>query len=225
METGIIEAIEGLEKENANLEPELMTAEDASELMSLYVKAERLASFGIAALSRKLADSAQVARLTGTSIGQAKTVQATGKVMAQSDELSMALQRGVVSLEQATEIASAEESAPGSARELVQVAQVRPFNVLREKARKTKLEAEQHSGLAERQRRARDARSFSDPLGMIDIHLRFEPHIGVPIVARAESDAERLTRAARKAGDRETTFAQHLADAYAQMLAGGGKGR
>jgi hypothetical protein len=56
--------------------------------------------------------------------------------------------------------------------------------MLQDKARKTKLEAEQHKDLADRQRAARCARSHSDELGMINIHLALEPHVGTPIVAR-----------------------------------------
>ncbi|MEA2461790.1 MAG: hypothetical protein QOH90_1967, partial [Actinomycetota bacterium] len=226
VDDGLVDAaLELLEKENAGLDPELMTGAAARKLLSTYVKVGRAAAFGIAALSRKVNDTEEMARLTGTSMGQARTLQATGEVLARSDDLSNALQQGAVSLEQATEIASAEESCPGSAGELVAVAQEQPFHVLKDKARKTKLEAEQQRGLGERQRDARDARSYVDPLGMMNIHLRLQPHVGVPLVARAEADAQRLARAARKEGDNDTGFAQHLADAYAEMLAGGGKGR
>jgi hypothetical protein len=69
--------------------------------------------------------------------------------------------------------------------------------VLKETARRTKLEAERHKDLAGRQRAARSARSYSDELGMVNIHLALEPHVGTPIVARAEAEAARLGRAAR----------------------------
>ena len=223
METGILTAIEGLEKENAGLQPELMTAAHARELMANYARAEKLVAFGVAALSRKLADS-EVAQLTGSSIAKARNVVATGKVMAASAELTGAMQQGAVSLDQASEIAKAEESAPGSATELLKVAEEESFHVLREKARKTKLEAEQHRGLAERQRAARKARSHSDELGMVHIHMELEPHIGSPIVARAEAEAQRLGRKARAEGMKEP-FECHLADAYAALLSGSGKGR
>jgi hypothetical protein len=55
-----------------------------------------------------------------------------------------------VSLDQAAEIARAEDASPGSARTLVQVAQDEGFQVLKDKARKVKLEAEQHRDLAVR---------------------------------------------------------------------------
>ena len=116
MGKGITAAIEALERANAQLEPELMTAEHARELMAAYARAEKLVSFGIATLARKLTDTSELARATGSSMGKAKKVVATGRVMAVSDELSSAFQQGDISLDQATEIASAEESAPGCAR-------------------------------------------------------------------------------------------------------------
>jgi len=104
------------------------------------------------------------------------------------------------------------------------VAQTESFHVLREKARKTKLEAEQHRGLAERQHAARKARSHSDELGMVHVHMELEPHVGAPIVARAEAEAQRLARKS-KAGGTQEPFERHLADAYASLLSGSGKGR
>ncbi len=98
------------------------------------------------------------------------------------------------------------------------------FSVLRERARKVVLEAEQHRGLAERQHAARRVRSYHDELGMVQVHLALEPHVGTPLVNRAEAEAARLDRSARKEG-RPEPFERHLADAYAALLAGAGKGR
>ncbi len=223
MTSGILAAIDDLEKANANLQPELLTVERARELMAAYARVQKLGAFGVAALSRRLQE-AEVARLTGSSLGKAKEIATTGKVMATSVELSDALQHGDLSLDQAVQIASAEESAPGAARHLVAVAQDEPFHVLKEKARKAKLEAEQHRDLGARQRAARRARSYRDDLGMMHIHLEFQPHVGAPIVARAEAEAQRLARKAKQS-DQQEPFERHLADAYAAMLAGGGSGR
>ena len=95
-------------------------------------------------------------------------------------------------MEQAGEIAPAEEACPGAATELVALARKEPFHVLKDKARQTRLEAEQHRDLGARQRAARCARSHLDELGMVNIHLALEPHVGTPIVARAEAEAARL---------------------------------
>jgi len=218
------EAIELLEKANADLEPELLSVPEAQERLKAYVRAQRLAAFGVAALARKLDDVSELARVTGTSLGRAKETVTTGRVLRSSDDLSDALRQGAISLDQAAEIAKAEESSPGAAPELLAVAQEEPFNVLREKTRKAKLEAEQHKDLAGRQHHARSAHSYSDELGMVNIHLTLEPHVGTPIAARAEAEAARLARSNRK-NDSPEPFERHLADAYAALLCGSGKGR
>jgi hypothetical protein len=224
MQTALNDAVALLEKANADLEPELLTVADAQTCLEAYARARRLVDFGIAALARRIDDASSLARVTGTSIGKAKDTVATAKVLGDSDDLSDALRHGDISMDQATEIARAEESAPGAAKDLLAVAQEQPFNVLREKARKAKLEAEQHQDLAARQHAARTARSYSDELGMVNIHLTLEPHIGTPIVARAEAEAARVAKAAGRAGTQEP-FERHLADGYAALLSGSGKGR
>jgi hypothetical protein len=135
-----------------------------------------------------------VARISGTSITRAKETVQTAKRLRAAPEVDSALQAGDISLDQAAEITAAEESAPGAAAELLPVAQDEAFHVLRDKARKTRLEAEQHRDLARRQKEARGARSFSDEVGMTHIHLSFEPHVGTPIVSRAEAEAARRHR-------------------------------
>jgi hypothetical protein len=200
------EAIELLEKANADLEPESLSVPEAQERLKAYVRAQRLAAFGVAALARKLDDVSELARVTGTSLGRAKETVITGRILRNSDDLSDALRHGEISLDQAAEIVKTEESSPGAAPELLAVAQGESFNVLKEKTRKAKLEGEQHQDLARRQRDARSARSYSDELGMVNIHIALEPHVGTPIVARCRSRSrspgahrkkERLSRALR----------------------------
>ena len=134
-------AIEALEKANADLEPELLSVSDAKALLKSYARAKKLVDYGIAALSRKIDDRAEVARATGVCLGQATRVVATGKVLGESAELNEALRQGAVSLEQAAEIATAEAAAPGAARDLLPVAQEESFHVLRHQAPGTRLMA------------------------------------------------------------------------------------
>ncbi len=222
--TRITDVVQGLEKANAGLEPELLSGPDKRRLLDEYLRARRHADFGIAALARELDDAPALAQIAGTSLGKAKETVATGKVLKESPTLSEALRHAEISLDQATEIAKAEESAPGSAETLIEVARKEQFHVLREKARKIKLEAEQHRGLSQRQHESRKARTYSDELGVTHIHLELEPAVGVPIVARAEAEAQRLAREAKRNGNQEP-FERHLVDAYAAILSGGGKGR
>jgi hypothetical protein len=72
VDTALVEqAIELLESANAQLDPEVMPAPLARRLMAGYARAEKLAAYGVTALSRKLDDPSQLARLTGSSVGQA----------------------------------------------------------------------------------------------------------------------------------------------------------
>src|ERR671918_556950 len=217
--TQIHDVVQGLEKANANLEADLLPVESARELFDEYAKVKKLAAYGEAMLASRIDDAAAVARATGTSMGVAKRTVETGVALKDAPEVGDALACGEVSLDQAAEITKAEQAKPGSAGELLKVAKEESFHVLRDQARRVKLEAEQHTGLGERQRQARSARSYNDDLGMVDIHLRLQPHIGTPIVNRAESEASRLYRDAKKNGAQEP-FERHLADAYAKMLSG-----
>jgi hypothetical protein len=96
--------------------------------------------------------------------------------------------------------------------------------LLKEKSRQVALEAQQNHGLGARQHAARSARAYSDEVGMVHIHLALEPYVGTPIVARAEAEAVRVARKAKAESVKEP-FERHLADAYALLLSGSGKGR
>ena len=221
--TSVIEAVEVLEKSNANLEPDLLSTESARRLLDQYARVEKLAAYGRTVMAARIDDAAAVARAAGTSMGQAKKTVETGAAFKDAPEVGDALARGEVSLDQAAEITKAEQACPGSAEELLEVAKEESFHAFRDKARRVRLEAEQHRGLGDRQRDARSVRNYTDELGMVNINLRFQPHVGTPIRNRAEAEASRLYRAAKKNGDPEP-FERFLADAYAKMLSGEGTG-
>ena len=214
------EAIKQIEKSNIDLEPEVLDAHAVRELLLRYAKAEKLVSYGKTMLAAKLDDPEMVARTTGVSVGKAKAAVDTGNSLKGADEVRDAFKSGELSLDQASEIAKAEHASPGSSTELLKLAQEESFQTLREQSRKVVLEAEQHRGLAERQHEARKARSYRDELGMISINLLLEPHVGVPIVSRAEAEASRLFRAAKRDGNQEP-FERLLADAYAGLFSSG----
>ncbi|MDQ3964744.1 MAG: hypothetical protein M3277_12670, partial [Actinomycetota bacterium] len=219
------QAIELLEKANAELEPELLDSASARRALERYSRVVRLGDFGVAALARKIDDVAVVARTTGTPVGHARATIELGRNLKTAPELGAALATGAVSAEQAREISFAEASVPGVVDDLLKVAKEEPFHVFKDKARKLKLEAEQHNGLAGKQHAQRSGRHYSDELGMTHIHLALEPLTGTPIVNRAEAEAERLYKAAKKETGQTEPFECYLADAFAAMLQGGGKGR
>jgi hypothetical protein len=213
------DAVALLEKANAELEPELLTVAGARERLAVYARARKLIDYGITALAARINDAQSLARATGTSVGKAKNTMATSAVMGTSAPLNEALKQAAVSLDQATEIGRAEAAAPGAAEDLIAVAQKESFTVLKERARKVKLEAEQHDGLAARQHAARCGRSYADELGLINIHLALEPHVGTPLVSRAEAEAARRARAIPK--ESREPFERYLADAYVNHVRDG----
>src|ERR687892_988954 len=113
--TQIHDVVEGLEKANANLEADLLPVESARGLLDEYAKAKKLASYGEAVLARRIDDAATVARTTGTSMGVAKKTVETGAALKDAPDVGDALATGEISLDQASEIARAEQAKPGSA--------------------------------------------------------------------------------------------------------------
>ncbi|MGH2800754.1 MAG: hypothetical protein ACRDM0_24420, partial [Thermoleophilaceae bacterium] len=94
----IDEAVTWLEKANADLDPELLDAPAAREMLEAYVRAQRLAAFGVTALTRKLDDASEIARVTGTSMGKAKATIETGKALGDADQVRAAFKSGELSM-------------------------------------------------------------------------------------------------------------------------------
>ena len=131
--TAMDEAIKQIEKSNIDLEPEVLDAPAVRELLSRYAKAKKLVSYGETMLAAKLGDAAVVARTTGVSLGKAKAAVDTGNSLKSADEVRDAFRSGELSLDQASEIATAENASPGSSTELLKAAREESFPALRER--------------------------------------------------------------------------------------------
>jgi hypothetical protein len=116
METLLDGAAALLEKANVNLEPDLMSVDNARALLAGYARIKKLADYGEAVLSKRLDDPAALARVTGTSLGKAKATVATGAALKDADEVKEAFKSGSISGDQAGEIARAEKARRGSKR-------------------------------------------------------------------------------------------------------------
>lgn len=223
MEHELDEAAARVEKVNADLSPGLYSKARRRSLLERYARLEKLAAFGKAALAAQVGDAAALARVTGTSIGRARQTIETGRRLEENPQLGEALRRGQVSLDQAEEIAKTEAVRPGSVDRLLETARTDSFHVLKDEARKLRLEALAGPGLAERQHHARYLHHRVTDLGMIHLEADLEPHIGVPIINRLEAHARRLAEAARRAGNPEP-IERHLADSLPAAFSGEGKG-
>src|SRR5438105_3413520 len=94
---------------------------------------------------------------------------------------------------------------------------------LRDKARSQRLGALDVDELYARQRAAREFRHWRDELGMVCGSFSLLPEVGVPFVNRLEAETGRVRRAARHQASTEP-YGAHAADAFANMIAGEGKG-
>jgi len=210
-----------LEEANSALAATVTSRAETEQLLAWYARAERLAAFGTAALSARLGDAAKLARVAGTSVGQARRVIDTGRAVAGSAVLTEAMQCGAVSVAQADVIARTAVVAPGAVEELVAVARDESFQVLKDQARAARVAAVDRSTLGERQRAARRLRHWVGELGMVHVDAVLEPHVGARIVSRLEDEAKRLARAA---GNREP-LERFLADALDRVTSGDGTSR
>jgi len=214
-------AIRLLEEANAALAAAVISGSDAQRLLSRYVRVERLAGFGTSTLAARVGDAKRLAKQSGVSVGQARRVIDTGRVVAGSAVLSEAMQCGAVSVVQADVIARTAVVAPGAVEELVAVARDESFQVLKDAARRARVAAVDRSTLGERQRAARRLRHWVGELGMVHVDAVLEPHVGARIVSRLEDEAKRLARAA---GNREP-LERFLADALDRVTSGAGTSR
>lgn len=193
-------ATDAIEKLDTVLAPQRRSRADARRMLRRYAHLKKLVCFGEAALSARLGDAVELARVTGTSVGRARQTLETGRHLAEAPELGEALRHAEVSWDQAEEIAKTEAIRPGSTGDLLELTRTESFHVMREKARQLRLEAQAGPGLAERQHQARYLRHHVTDLGMVHLDAELEPHVGIPIVNRIEAEARRLARAARASG-------------------------
>lgn len=161
-----------------------------------------------------------MARMTGESRAKARSDLATGSRLSDCPKTRAAASEGELSLGQADEITKTEREKPGSEDELIGKAKRSSRQELADDCRKRRQEGADREQLAARQRARRSFRSWIDGDGMQCALLKLAPVDGVALLARIQTEADRLHREARKAGSTETWEA-HAADAVAAILAAG----
>jgi hypothetical protein len=222
MDVGVLDrAIGLLEEANAALSAAVISSSDAGRLLARYARVEKLAGYGTAALSARVGDASALARVSGTSVPQARRVMETGRVVAGSPVLAEAMCSGAVSMAQAGEIARTAAVVPEAVEGLVATAREGSFQVLSDQARAARLAVEDRAGLADRQQQARRLRHWVGELGMVHVDAVLEPHVGARLVSRLEDEAGRLARAAGK----QEPLERYLADALGSVVSGDGAKR
>jgi hypothetical protein len=162
-----------------------------------------------------------LARIAGTTVGQAKERVQTAKRLAKRPKLADAARKGEVSPEQSSTIADAAEADPGAEQKLLDgVREGATLAETRDEA--ARLKAAAHPDPEERRRnihRERYLRSFTDREGGWNLHVRNNPEVGAGIMARLDEITDEIFHLAYREGRREPREA-YAADALARLAAG-----
>lgn len=215
------------------LEVESVAGDDCASLVGDLTRLEKAVAFTRARLAARAVECGEhvragqpnagewLSRLTGVGREQSRDELATAVAASSLDGLGSALAEGRLSLRQGHEIAITETEVPGSTLGLIDQAEGSGLKWLKDECRRRREAAADPDDLLARQRRARTLRTWRDAFGMVRISGAFAPLDGIPLLKRLQAEADRLFRAARRAGDDETTPEQLTADALMNLVSAG----
>jgi hypothetical protein len=190
-----------------DFDPALSSGGECALLVAEFARAEKaLAAARAVTAARAVACGAHVtngrvttprewlARQMGVPAGQAQAELDTAVLAASLADTRDAMRRGDLSLAAVGEVVRTEQVAPGSEGEQLAAALREPLHVLRDQARRRRLDVLPIEELRARQRRARGVRQWRDELGMFRLDATLLPEDGVALVSRLEAEADRLWR-------------------------------
>ncbi len=192
----------------------------AIEKMAATVKALAAARVARTDVWRRGGDRSaahELARKTGTSVGQAAQALETGKRLDALPETAAAARRGELSPQQAAAITDAAGADPSAEADLLDQAKHGSLQELKDQCARTRAAAAgDHEARRRRIHDSRYLRTYSDSEGAWNLHMRDNPEAGADIMAALEPMRDRLFRQARAEGRREPLEA-YAADALAEL--------
>ncbi|MFA5891743.1 MAG: DUF222 domain-containing protein [Actinomycetota bacterium] len=213
------------------LRPREMSGLDAERVVEVFAEGERLCQAGRTLASERVLRTGTWRRLgyrtpatwmasrTQTTLSHAITAVQTAHRLHELPATREAFATGKLSESQTAEIAAAAEADPGAESALLTFAASQTVAELREQCRGVRAAAESDENAAERIRRGRFLRHWSDPDGAIRMDARLAPDDGAQVVAVIRARADQLMREARRSGQRESVDA-HAADALVGLACG-----
>ncbi len=197
-----------------------MEEASAIEKMAATVKALAAARVARTDVWRRRGDRSaahELARRTGTSVGQAAQALETGRRLSALPETAAAARRGELSAQQASAIADAAGADPSAEAELLDQARRSSLQELKDQCARTRAAALPDPEA--RRRRIHDRRylrTYNDSEGAWNLHMRDNPEVGAEIMAALAPIRDRLFAQARAEGRREPLEA-YAADALAEL--------
>jgi len=216
----------------AQLEPELITSAQATELFALFAELTRLGSAGQVLLGPRVAQSdawkneghrsaaSWVAKETGIGLGEAIATLETAELLRSLPRTTEALKCGTLSAPQVREIAAAAATRPSAEHELLEAAATGTLKGLKDLSRRVRAvagSAQEENARYEAVRRSRFFRRWSDPDGAFRGEFKLTPDAGARMLASLEVRANELFDQARKAENHESPAA-YAADALVDLV-------
>ncbi len=235
MPGSLLESARQLRDLLGQFDPALLSAEDSVTAVHALIATEKACAAARARVAARAVDQGAhradgfasggdwLARYMGSTSGEARMALETAATIESCPQVKEALINGEVSLAQAQEIARSQPELPGAAQELVDLARRSGLTAVRDVVRDRILRQADPDELYRRRHRHREFRHWRDREGMVRFSGALTPGVGIPIVNRLEIEADRLRRAAHRAGQDEP-FAAYAADALVAMLSGSGRG-
>jgi len=217
-------AVEQLLAALEGFDPASVAPSECAALLEQLARVEKACGAARVAVAVQAgARPADVAKLAGTSSAAASRDLATVRALGRLPLAAAAVAAGELSLTQAYEIASTVAEDPGAEPAMVATAKTQSLQVLRDVGRATRMAAIDTDVLRTKQVAARSHRQWTDELGMVRYSGAMLPEHGTPFARRVDVATDRAWRAARRRGPVEATREQLAADAFADIVTGGGR--
>lgn len=213
------------------LDAERLASDDAVALVDWFAEAERLVVAGkaIAAAAAATGDAWRqagdrsaadwLAKRTGTTVGEARSVLDTAERIAPSSATDSAFRGGELSLKQAEAVAGGASADPTAEQALLDTARSRSLQKLRDESARVRAAAEPDPAARhERIRRSRFWRRWTDPDGARCGAYKLTAEAAAQLEAAAQPFIDAAIDAARRTGEHEPSEA-YAADGLVAMAA------
>jgi hypothetical protein len=227
-------AIALLEGLVADLDPDLLSGDDATSLFDDAIRVERVAGAVRLLLAKRIESSGVfgatghrnaaelIAEHSGTDVGSARGTLELAQQLEACPATADALANGTLSALQAKEIAGAASLNPTKETDLIETARRQPVKTLRNECRRAKAASAAADPMATYKRihKGRYLRHWTDEEGAFCLKARLTPDRGAKVAAALDHEAGIIFDQARKAGSREPLTA-YAADALVSLTTGG----
>ena len=232
MSLSILAAARALRENLEGFDPDVLSGADCALVAEELALTEKALAWAAARAGARAADcgahrqrgfsdpASWLAQSSGTSAGAARAAMEATAAIECLPLTQAAVQRGELSMAQATEIAKTEAARPGSEHDLLELSRTRSLGALKEAARKRRVSALDPRELHRRQLEAQELRHWRDELGMICFSGSLAPEVGLVLLSRLEAETDRVWR---QGGPEVRAWSRQrrAAEAFGRLMAGG----